>query len=259
MTRREPVTILDVPIDNLRTGEAMEIITTFLRQGEVRRARTVFFANVHSIQLSKKKRMFLELLNHADLVLPDGSGLKLAGRLFGQPIRENLNGTDFTPKLLRKAELEGWSVYLFGSGPDVVLQCCAVLKREYPRLEVAGYAAGFLSPEQEQKMIEEIREKRPHILLVGLGSPRQEEWITTYGSRLPVCVCLGVGGLFDFIAGKFRRAPLWMRRFGIEWIFRFLQDPRRKWDRVFVEIPEFLVTVLVRAILPKNFLRIGRQ
>lgn len=259
MTRTQPMTILDVPVDNLRTGEAMEIITTFLRQEKARQARAVFFANVHSIQLAKKKHKFLDSLNRADLVLPDGSGLKLAGRLFGRPIRENLNGTDFTPKLLRKAEQEGWSVYLFGSGPDVVRQCCAVLKREYPRLEIAGCAAGFLTADQEQKMIEEIRKKRPHLLLVGLGSPRQEEWIMQYGPQLPVCVCMGVGGLFDFIAGKFRRAPLWMRRLGIEWIFRFLQDPKRKWDRVFVEIPEFLITVLVKALLPRNFLRIGKQ
>jgi len=93
-----------------------------------------------------------------------------------------------------------------------------------------------------------MRRKSPDIVLVGLGSPKQEEWIASHRSDVGAAVCLGVGGLFDFLAGKFRRAPKWMRMLELEWLYRFLQDPKTKWDRVFIEIPNFLFTVVFEAL-----------
>ena len=245
---RTSLTILDVSIDNLDSAEAQESIAEFIRDRNGRPARKVFFANVHSLHLAGRLPDFLKTLQHADLVLADGSGLNIAGRLFGQPIRENLNGTDFTPRLLAMAEQKGWSVYLFGARNGVVLQAAAAIQTRFPSLVIAGCSNGFLAPGEEAEVIEDMRRKRPDIVLVGLGSPRQEQWIEEQAADIGAAVCLAVGGLFDFLAGKFRRAPRWMRVLGLEWLYRFLQDPKTKWDRVFIEIPGFLLSVSARAL-----------
>lgn len=256
---RETVHILDVRIDNMRSAEAQEAVATLIRGKGRKPSGSVFFANVHSIQLARRAAEFLKTLKRADLVLPDGSGLKIAGRLFGRPILENLNGTDFTPAILQRAEAEGWSVYLFGSTGEVIERVKHSLRRQFPRLRVVGASPGFLNPEQEAGLLESIRKSSPDILLVGLGSPRQEDWIMKHGMDLPVGVSMAVGGLFDFMAGRFRRAPLWLRIAGLEWMYRFFQDPKTKWDRVFIEIPQFLLTVFLKAFFPRNGLKVKRE
>lgn len=240
--------ILDVSIDNLSSVEAQESIAGFIENRQSRPARAVYFANVHSLHLARRMPEFLRTLQNADLVLADGSGLNIAGRLTGQPIRENLNGTDFTPRLLSLAERSGWSVYLFGARNGVVTQAGVAIQSMFPSLRIAGCANGFLEPEDEAAVIEDMKRKKPDIVLVGLGSPRQEQWIEEHGAEIGAAVCLAVGGLFDFLAGKFRRAPRWMRSLGLEWLYRFLQDPKTKWDRVFIEIPGFLLAVSAKTL-----------
>jgi N-acetylglucosaminyldiphosphoundecaprenol N-acetyl-beta-D-mannosaminyltransferase len=255
----ESVRILDVRIDNMRSEEAQEAVAKFICGRDGQTSRVVFFANVHSIHLARQSRYFLQTLEKADLVLPDGSGLKIAGQLFGSPIRENLNGTDFTPEILREAEREGWTVFLFGGAAEVMERLKLVLSKKFPRLKVAGASPGFLDSEAESQVLDEIRKLSPEILLVGLGSPRQEEWIMRHAPDLRAGVCMAVGGLFDFMAGRFRRAPRWLRAAGLEWVYRFLQDPKTKWDRVFIEIPQFLVAVILRAFFPRSGWKFKRE
>lgn len=256
---KESVRILDVRIDNINSLRAQETITRFIRERKNRSIRIVFFANVHSIHLARRSPHFLRVLDRADLILPDGSGLKIAGRLFGKPIRENLNGTDFTPAILREAEREGWTVYLFGGREEVMNSAKASLKKRFPRLSLVGASSGFLNPAEESGVLSEIRKLSPDILLVGLGSPKQEEWIVNHAADVQAGVCLAVGGLFDFLAGRFRRAPRWLRLAGLEWLYRFLQDPKTKWDRVFIEIPQFLFTVALKAFAPRVGLKLKRE
>lgn len=214
-------------------------------------SRKVYFVNVHTVHLARADRSFRYAVNTADLVLPDGSGLKIAGALLSTPIKENLNGTDFTPRLLKLAEKNGWTVYLLGTRPDVIGRCVESIRKQFPALLLAGARHGYFTAGEEESIVREINAARPNILLVGLGSPRQEQWIHRNASRLDVGVSMAIGGLLDFIAGEYRRAPLWMRRTGIEWIYRFLQDPRSKWDRVVIEMPAFLLLVLAKRFLPK--------
>ncbi|MFI5251241.1 MAG: WecB/TagA/CpsF family glycosyltransferase [Bacteroidota bacterium] len=245
---KETVRIFGVNVDNINCQTAMGKIRTCVMDNDQTSRMSVFFANVHTIHLAKNDPVFKHHINNADLVLPDGSGLKLAGKLFRTPIIENLNGTDFTPKLLGTAMAKGWSVYLLGALPDVIEQCQKRLLQMFPQLKILGYHDGYSLKEMERFVIEDINVKQPDILLTALGSPLQEEWISKHFDELNVRVCLGVGGLFDFIAGSKRRAPVWMRNTGIEWIYRFLQDPSTKWQRVFVEIPLFLSLVAVESI-----------
>ncbi|HKJ33505.1 MAG TPA: WecB/TagA/CpsF family glycosyltransferase [Balneolales bacterium] len=235
--------VFNVRVDDYDLSNAINQVSHFITEWIPGRTRQVLFTNVHSIQLAQQNPELLNCINHADLVLADGSGLKIAGKLFGYPIKENLNGTDFIPHVLEQADKNGWSVYLLGATDDVVMGCSQNIKNKYPRLKIAGFRNGYFQMEEEHQIVNEINQYRPDILLVALGSPKQEEWIAHHRRSLNTRVCLGVGGLFDFLSGKHKRAPLWMRQLGIEWAFRFVQSPQKKWDRIFVDIPLFLVRV----------------
>jgi N-acetylglucosaminyldiphosphoundecaprenol N-acetyl-beta-D-mannosaminyltransferase len=240
-------------VDNTGYETALKRIRRFIAHKNGSRAREVFFTNVHSMHLARRNPMLRRCINRADMVLADGSGLSLAGKLFGTPIIENLNGTDFTPRILNEAEINGWTVYLLGAEAHVVEQCRERLLSKYLRLKIVGFHHGHLVREEDQIIVNDINEKKPNILLVALGSPLQEEWIAHHARILNVGVCLAVGGLFDFLSGIHKRAPLWMRRMGMEWLFRFFQDPKTKWGRIFIEIPSFLMLLLASRIAVKRF------
>jgi N-acetylglucosaminyldiphosphoundecaprenol N-acetyl-beta-D-mannosaminyltransferase len=139
-----------------------------------------------------------------------------------------------------------------GARPGVVEACRQRLRERFPKLRVAGAHDGHFTAEGEKSILSDINEKQPAILLVALGSPLQEEWISRNAARLNVGVCLAVGGLFDFIAGVRKRAPSWMRATRIEWLYRFFQDPLSKWNRIVVEIPAFLLELAaLRLVLPR--------
>lgn len=236
----------------MRCETALGRIRSYIGDRSGQGTKRVFFTNVHSIHLARRDPELRLRINHADLVLPDGSGLDLAGRLFGTPIIENLNGTDFSVKVLQEAEMSGWTVYLLGAHESVVGQCRESFLFQYPRLKIVGTHHGYFSTEEEVLILRDINAKKPDILFVALGSPLQEEWLSDRAHELLAGVCLGVGGLFDFVSRKRSRAPVWMRRSGIEWIHRFVQDPKNKWDRVLIEIPVFLMRLLASRLALKR-------
>lgn len=240
--------IQGVRIDNIDKTQALAVIGRYLSQPGGSAAKKVFFANVHSIHLTNRDKEFQRCINEADLVLADGAGLKIAGRIIGQRIIENLNGTDFIPIVLARAELEGWSVYLFGAIHNIVGKCQTRLQKDYPRLRIAGYHHGHISNKESSRVVADINAKEPNILLVAMGSPLQEKWIEENAPNLRVGVCFAVGGLFDFLSGEVQRAPLWVRRIGAESIYRFVQNPRSKWRRIVIEPQLFMMRVLAARI-----------
>lgn len=242
------VCVDDVCFDNIDTPTALAVIHGYLHEEPPGSVRQVSFANVHSITIARHDHELRYALHRADLVLPDGSGLALAGRLNRLPVRENLNGTDFIPKVLALLEREQRSVFLLGGHPDVVTTCREVLRATFPGLTIAGSHHGHFHGTDERILLKQIADARPDALLIALGSPLQEIWMTRVAYQLPVRVCFTVGGLFDFLSGGKRRAPRWMQHLGIEWLFRFAMDPRAKWERVFIEIPWFLIRVLTQQI-----------
>lgn len=250
---------IDVRVDNLSLENALEQVEELIESSKRDKIpRQVFFTNVHSIHLARRDAELQRYLSQADLVLPDGSGLAIAGQILNMPIQENLNGTDFTPKVCRMAEVGDWSVYLLGARERVVKNCCENMRARFPNLDIAGYHNGYFSEEEELEIIKEINNKEPDILLVALGSPLQEKWVARNAHLLNVNVCFAVGGLFDFMSDHIDRAPKWMRKAGIEWLHRFLQNPKSKWDRIFIEIPEFLFWVIKRkamSMIPRTYLR----
>lgn len=256
MLIKETIYFLGVRVDSLSLRAAVSKVKGFIDSAENRTVtKKVFFTNVHSIHLANRDPELYRCILNADLVLPDGSGLNIAGKVLKKPVKENLNGTDFTPVICRMAESLGYSVYLLGAKPEVIEKCRSNLKNEFPSLRVAGAHHGYFDQEEENNLIDDINRKRPDILLVAMGSPLQEKWITKNAHRLNTGVCFAVGGLFDFLSGEMDRAPLWMRKMGIEWMHRFAQNPGDKWNQIFVEIPAFLYLVMMRRLFQTNFYR----
>lgn len=246
-------------VDNIDGEQALHIVRHFASGRGANGARKIFFTNVHSICSAQYNEILKHCINLGDLVLPDGSGVRIGGKVMGHPIIENLNGTDFTPKVLRMAEKEGWSVFLLGAKESVVRKCCGELRRTYPGLRITGYRDGYFGSGEEKKVVEQVNAAQPDILLVALGTPKQEIWLTRYSHDLNVKVALAVGGLFDFLSLTKKRAPVWMRRLGIEWLFRVLHEPRAKWKRVIIEIPMYFSMLFAQKYLPASLHRIVRK
>ncbi|NJD22505.1 MAG: WecB/TagA/CpsF family glycosyltransferase [Melioribacter sp.] len=232
-----------VRFDNLTKKTALKIVRNFLTERHNQKSRKVFFTNVHTIYLAGKNPVFAQTVNKADLVLPDGSGLKIAGRIFSKPVKENLNGTDFTPLILETALKLGSKIYLLGATQEVITKCVSRLEIEYPGLKIVGFHSGFFSSSDEAELISEIKNISPDILLIAMGSPKQEMFAEKIAGQLNNTVCCAIGGFFDFITEERKRAPLFIRKSGLEWLFRFFQDPKTKWDRIIIEIPVFLLSV----------------
>ncbi len=246
------VHILDVRVDNISKSTAVSAVQEFIEDHHEKNAKKIFFTNVHTIHLARKNPEFKRIVDNADLVLADGSGLKIASTIFSNPIKENLNGTDFTPIILKLAELNRWRIFFLGSKENILKACLSRIVNDFPRLKIVGYHSGFFSKEETPGIIKKINDSVPDILLVGMGSPIQETFIHNYSNELNVAACFAVGGLFDFLSGFKKRAPLFIRRIGLEWLFRFFSDPKTKWDRIFIEIPVFLTLVLLARLFPKT-------
>jgi len=245
--------ILGVEVDNLTTRELLEKVQEFVESGT---PHQVVYQNIDTVNRCAGDPAYRRIVSGADLVYADGMGVVLASRLFSTPLKERVNAGDFLPDLCRAAEEKGWRMFLLGGEPGVAERARERLLEDHPRLQVVGARDGFFEEAETPAIIEEVRRADPHILLVGMGSPRQEKWIHRNLKSLDVPVAWGVGGLFDYYSGRLKRAPAWMRRWGLEWMYRLLQEPRRLWQRYLVgnlvfgaRIAVFAITDVVSASL----------
>jgi N-acetylglucosaminyldiphosphoundecaprenol N-acetyl-beta-D-mannosaminyltransferase len=183
-----------------------------------------------------------EIINSADLVTPDGIGIVWAGRKLGFDVKERVTGIDLFYRLCSQAPKQGWKVYLLGSAPGVAEAAANQLAAAYPGLQICGTHHGYFSEADMPVILQEIRQAAPHILFVALGAPKQEIWIKNYKQELGVPACVGVGGSLDVIAGNKKRAPEWMIKLNLEWLYRLLSEPSRI-QRQLV-LPKFVGLVL---------------
>ncbi|HEX3785663.1 MAG TPA: WecB/TagA/CpsF family glycosyltransferase [Pseudonocardiaceae bacterium] len=202
------------------------------------------YANAHALNVAVRNEEFLRVLREADLVLNDGSGLALAARLRGLTFPANLNGTDFTPKVLLTAADCGASVFLLGGRPGVAQDAADRLSEAIPGLKVAGCADGYYAPEHLAGLLATIRQSKAKLLLVGMGNPQQELWLAEHLADTGACLGMAVGAFLDFAANRVPRAPLWMRSAGIEWVYRLAREPRRLFGRYVAGNPLFLQRVV---------------
>lgn len=233
--------ILGVPVVDATTRDTVDA----LLDGAARR---VYFLNAHCANIRARNAGYAAALDRADMVLPDGIGVELAARMTGDRLTENLNGTDFTPELLRAAARRGLSVFLFGAAPGTAEAAGHRLALTIPGLRIAGTRDGYAGAADSAAAVTAINASGADILLVAMGVPMQELWIDRHADRLAPRLVLGVGALFDFLAGNVRRAPLAVRKARMEWGWRLAMEPRRMANRYLVGNAVFLARASAHAV-----------
>jgi N-acetylglucosaminyldiphosphoundecaprenol N-acetyl-beta-D-mannosaminyltransferase len=225
-------------IDTLRLPDLLRAV-----YGAVRESThvSVMYVNVHTVNLAHRHAYFRDLLRAADIVYCDGTGVRLGARLLGLEIPERMTGADWIHDLCRMAVRENLSLFFMGSAAGVAGQAAVALEVRYPGLRILGWSSGFGLSESTLRRINDCG---PDILLVGMGSPRQERWIAENRDRLDVPVVWAVGALFDFVSGRIPRGPRWMTNHGLEWMCRLAAEPEKLWRRYLIGNPLFLYRIV---------------
>lgn len=235
------IKLLGVTVDNLSMSETIAQIEGMISSGSF---SYVVTPNVDHLIKLQKDRVFQSIYQGASLAVPDGVPLLWAARILGTPLKERVNGTDLFVKLCEVAALKGYSIYLLGGDTGVAERASKLLQEKYSGLKVAGYYCpefGFDSDLTEcQRIQQKIAASQADMLFVGLGAPKQERWIAKFGAGCKVGVAIGIGVSFSFIAGDIKRAPIWMQKRGLEWLWRLLAEPRRLSKRYLVDDMPFL-------------------
>jgi N-acetylglucosaminyldiphosphoundecaprenol N-acetyl-beta-D-mannosaminyltransferase len=238
----EPVWILGVPIHPVSMAEALAWVQAAVT---ARLPRQVCTANPEFVMAAQHDDAFRQVLQQADLVLPDGTGLLWAGRWLGRRLPERVAGSDLIYRLAERGAALGWRIYYLGAAEGVAERAAASLAARWPGLVVAGTYAGSPRPEDEGELVARVRAAAPDVLLVAYGAPAQDKWIARNRERLAVPVSMGVGGAFDFVAGTAQRAPAWLQRLGLEWLHRLWRQPWRA-GRIANAVIRFPLAVLRR-------------
>lgn len=237
---RNVLPVLGAPIDVLTMHQAVDRIATWARQRE---SRIVYFCNAHSVVTAHTDAAFLRAVRQADLAAPDGAPVAWMQRRLGAPAQERVSGPDLMLAYCEHAAAVGEPIFLFGNTPQTLDALQSALKRRWPALRIAGAIAPpfrALSAEEDAAIVDQVNASGAATLWVSLGCPKQELWIAAHAGRIRA-VMLGVGGAFDFHAGRVPRAPAWMRRSGLEWLHRLVHEPRRLGRRYLVTNAAFLV------------------
>lgn len=246
--------ILGIGIDRLGVSEVLERVGDFIRE---KSPHEVFYVNADSINRSFFDEEYRWIIENADLVYPDGMGVVWASKFTSAPLTERVNLGDFLPQLCSLCEEGGYSVFILAGIEGVAEDAAKNLKRDFAKLRIAGAHQGYFDDEDEDKIIEKINKSGCDILLVGMGVPRQEKWLHRNRHRLNAAVLWGVGALFDYYSFRMRRAPFWMRRLGLEWLFRFILEPKRLWRRYILGNIFFILRVFLLLLVDAIFVSIA--
>ncbi|MBO2944865.1 WecB/TagA/CpsF family glycosyltransferase [Paenibacillus sp. F411] len=233
------VPIFGIPFSKLDFKDTVAYLTEAVESG---RPHQVITANPIMVMAALEKPAYKQMMLGADIIVPDGTGIVWAASKGGEPVAERVTGFDLVHELFRAGEMKRWRFYLLGTTPEVIQAAAERLQMQYPAAIVAGYRDGFFGPEQDQEVIADIRKAEPHILLVARGAETQEPWIARYKEDLGVPLMMGVGGTFDIVSGKSKRAPKLVQKMRMEWLYRLLREPTR--FKRMLALPKFAVKVL---------------
>ncbi|MDO4203058.1 MAG: WecB/TagA/CpsF family glycosyltransferase [Selenomonadaceae bacterium] len=245
--KKNTVDILGVPVATYTMREARDTIARQLKEGresgEKKNPWLIATANAEMIMMATVNRALMDVLNSADLVVPDGAGTVWAAHELGYEMPERVAGYDLVQELLKIApeEENGFKVFFFGSAPGVADAAKAKAESLYPGVQVVGCRNGFFTEADEPEIVKEINESGADLLLCALGVPKQEIWLQKHLPQLKISAAIGVGGTLDVMAGTVKRAPLWMQKAKLEWAYRGILQPSRI-GRL-MALPKFVLAV----------------
>jgi N-acetylglucosaminyldiphosphoundecaprenol N-acetyl-beta-D-mannosaminyltransferase len=204
--------------------------------------------NVDKLVKASRDEELRRIINACALVNVDGMPVVWASRLLGKPLKERVAGVDLFEALMRRASERGWRVFLLGARAEVVASVADTYRRRYPELVIAGWRDGYWQGEAEEALVaEQVRASGADLLFVAIGSPKKEQFLGRWQETMRIPFAMGVGGTFDVAIGRVKRAPRWMQRAGLEWFYRFLQEPRRMFRRYFIEDMVFIWLLIKEA------------
>lgn len=235
------VHFLNTSVDSLTMEESIDRVRTIIRAG---RPVQHVVVNAAKIVMMQKDERLRKIVNSCELINADGQAVVWAAKVLGHELPERVAGIDLMHEVIKLAAAEGYRVYFFGATEEVVQKVVATMQASYPALQVAGFRNGYFSAEDDAEIIRAINDSRADIVFLGFSSPRKEYWLAEHLQELKAPFCMGVGGSFDVIAGVTRRAPVWMQKAGLEWFYRFSQEPGRLWRRYLVGNSKFMALVL---------------
>ena len=231
------VNVMGVAFDNVTMAEALDRAEELLNRPGADYCVT---PNAEIVYEAMHDAQFCTLLNDAAMVLPDGAGTVLGAKLLGTPLKEKVAGIDFATNLLGVLEASGKSLYLLGAKPGIGELAAEKMKQMHPKLNICGVADGYF--QEEAPVVEKINAVKPDVLFVCLGAPKQERFMHEHRGELDTRFMIGLGGSLDGFAGTVKRAPRWMIRLQLEWLYRLIKEPRR-FGRM-LRLPKFVLAVL---------------
>jgi N-acetylglucosaminyldiphosphoundecaprenol N-acetyl-beta-D-mannosaminyltransferase len=241
------VYVLGVRADRVTQEQTLQRVLEIVAQRRAEPARScqqLITVNPEFVMAAQSNPDFRNAINHAALVVADGIGVVWASRYLGKPLPERITGVDTLVALAKHCAQAGYSLYLLGAASGVAEEAAARLQALAPDLVIAGTYAGSPAPAEEEAIIERVHAAQADVLCVAYGAPAQDLWIARNLARLPVALAIGVGGAYDFIAGRQQRAPRLMQKLGLEWLFRLYREPWR-WRRM-LALPRFGLLVLLK-------------
>lgn len=232
---------LGVRVDDVTMDQVIKQVSTAI---STKKPYNIITVNPELVMAATKNSEFKDVIASADIVTPDGIGLVIMGRLTGRRLHERVTGVDLCDRLADEANIEGWSIYLLGAAPGVAQQAAVNLQKKYPNLKIAGTSSADPDDASVNDIKNNIISSKPDILLVAYGSPTQELWIQKYREQFDPMVTIGVGGSFDFIAGSAKRAPKFVQKIGLEWLWRLILQPKR--FKRMLALPKFAILSLFK-------------
>lgn len=236
---RKTVDITGVKVDSVTMQEALERLKYFLQSDNV---NTIFTPNAEIMMQAYRDNELREILNSADMVVADGAGVVLASKIIGRPVPEKVSGFDLVKNSFSLDINRKIRYFLLGGKPGIAEEAGKAIISQYANADIAGQRHGYFSKQDEAEIIEQINSSNADILLVALGAPKQEKWIYANKNKLKVKVCIGVGGTLDVLAGKACLAPEFMRKNGLEWLYRLFKEPWR-YKRM-LDLPRYMIIVI---------------
>lgn len=244
---RNTVEIFGIPVDNVTMSGAIESFKSFLDGDSV---HSIYTPNAEIIMEAQRDPELRKVLCEAGLLVADGAGVVLASKILGKPVYEKVSGIDLVKNSFSIESPKKLRYFLFGGKPGIAEEAAKKILEQFPLLEIAGCRNGYFKSEDEEEIINEINSSNAHILLVALGAPKQEKWIHRNKGKLNVKICMGVGGTLDVLSGQVKLAPEFMRKAGLEWLYRLYKEPWR-YKRM-LDLPRFVLLAFKTRILGRT-------
>jgi N-acetylglucosaminyldiphosphoundecaprenol N-acetyl-beta-D-mannosaminyltransferase len=234
--------ILGIGIDKVNSQQALDKIAEFIASGK---SNQIVTANAEIIYQASKNEKMRNVINNAQMVTADGSGVVWASRQLGEPLEQRVTGIDLVNSICEHSAKDKWKIYILGSAPGVAATAAMNIRDKFPGCNIIGTHHGYFNAKEEKQILAELEQLKPDVLFVALGAPKQEYWIADHLADLGIPVGMGIGGSMDVLSGNVKRAPKWMQKMSLEWLYRLLIQPTR-FKRV-LALPKFMLAVKKQA------------